>query len=119
MGLVVDIILQIKALKRALYVAISGLPDNPKIKRLGSGCFTIMSSDISRDRIWSPEYYDFRLQYEEIIKLIDKTPIEKIDKVFEDIFKTGFLYNTGNDRSRRYILHPEVIEHLKGLFKGV
>ncbi len=120
MEITIEIIKQIQDLKKKLYDSINELPDNPKINRLSGNCFTIMSSDLSVDRVLSPEYYDFKHQYREIIKCIDNSRIETLDKVLNEIVKTGIIKQSKIDGGYNlFKLNPTVIEYLKQLLKGV
>ncbi len=118
MEITIGIIKQIQHLKKKLYDSINELPDNPKINRLNGNCFTIMSSDLSVDKVLSPEYYDFKLQYREIIKCIDKSRIETLDKVLNEIVKTGIIKQSKIDGGYNlFKLNPTVIKYLKQLLK--
>lgn len=98
-------------LENKLRDALNDLPDNPKIERLNHNCFIMSSKDLS-NKNWSVEYYDFKRQYREIIKVIDKTSIDRLDKVMSKIIKTGIIEDKRNYHNR-VILNPSVVEFLR------
>ena len=87
---------------------ISSLPDNPKIKRLGERCFTISSKDLGD--VWSPEYHDFKHQYETIIGQLDKMGTAAGVNFLRRALKKGSFWI-----GYTYKLNPQVIEHLKSI----
>lgn len=90
---------------------IRGLPDNNKITRLGNNCFTIRHSDLSDSLILSPEYYDFKVQYEKLIKIVNETEFTKLLDVLASIIKRKHYLKSGHN----FIFHPEVINNLKNV----
>jgi len=102
----------IHKIKEELQAAISALPDNPSIKRLGHGAFTISSKDLGNN--WTPEFHDFKIQYGILITLIDKTQPDKLANVLTEVINNGKLRD--KDRNRTVYFHPEVIKLLKELF---
>jgi hypothetical protein len=96
---------------------IEELPDNPNINRLNKNCYTISMSQIRNHGNMSPEFYDFKYQYNLLIEKLDKTPvtefIELMDKVIES--KKLTLYQDG--RLGTYKLHPEVVENIKKVWR--
>ncbi len=96
---------------------IKNLPDNPKIKRLNSNCFTINKNDL--DDNLSPYYYDFKYQYKMIVDNLNvpnEKFIEKLDKI---ILEKRVKYpGTGRYGSNIYEkLNPIVGTHLEKLRK--
>ena len=65
---------------------IEQLPDNQSIKVSGSPrCFTVNFSQLQRNCNLSAKFYDFRVQYQEIIERIKKSRIESLPGLFEKI----------------------------------
>lgn len=103
---------QIEQLKQELIKQIQGLPDNPNIKYLAENprCFTIMSSDIGQN--WSPEYHDFRTQYEKIVDKIQTSTIENVEKMLMSIVEDGKIRESNG---RYFTFHPEVRKFVSDL----
>jgi hypothetical protein len=104
---------KIADLRSKLYGELLKFPDNPKITRISKSvnAFTINSSDLSKDMKLSPQYYDFRLTYHQIIEWINNM---SPDKIFENLslaVERGFFMH----KNQRYFLHADVIEKLKTL----
>jgi hypothetical protein len=99
---------KVTALKTDLIGKISDLPDNPKIKRIGTEgkAFTMSSKDLGES--WSPFYYDFKSQYKAIVKIINTSPIETVITKMESIVENGYADNSKS--SQRF--HPEVRKYL-------
>jgi len=108
---------------RDLRKSILSLPENQKIKVLSNKprCFVMNFSDLdSRD--WTPEYYNFKKQYQAICREIRKKEFKQIIPFLKNIIKTGkmkkveFHYWWGTHRVNvRVNIHPQVIENIKGL----
>ena len=108
----------IRAVRDILINQVKGFPDNPRIDRVNSKCFTMSISDLSDDLVLAPEYYDFRAQYEFVALALRATPLDKIGKTFREIVETGkarvpYRFRGQNWKYQR--LHPDVIENLKPL----
>ena len=80
---------------------------NDKLKPIGECCFTISFSDLSKDCVLSPKYYDFSWQFDLIIKKLRKQGIEAFMNTVQKIIETGKC-----DGER---FHPDVIAVLKEL----
>lgn len=107
---------RVKELLAKLYEAIENLPDNPNINRVSSNIYTMQFSELQRGKSWLPEHYDFKHQYREVIKAMQKSqqPLTR----FENIIEAGeIVYNAGSgwNSTHRVRLHPDVITHLKAL----
>ena len=107
----------LNALKQELIDVIGEQPDNPRIKRLEGGAFTMNVSDCftKKGSNLSPYYHDFDYQYSELIKIVTKTDSERLIPVFEEIINTGFHNAKSKDRIQ---FHPDVIEKIKA-FTGL
>lgn len=105
----------LEALKQDLTDKIRSLPDNPKIHRVKGNphCFIMGSKDLGS--IWSPEYHDFKHQYEVIIEMIEKRNIKQIKELFQQILSKGWVYFESSKGRNRHKFHPEVIEMLRNL----
>lgn len=130
--------------KEALKVKINALPDNPRIKRINNNpnCFIISSGDIfgnKRKKVkyktakqiekaaltgktgdytpsnnLSAEYHDFKIQYEVLCELIDKTEFVKLPDVLEQLIKEKQLVKP-NQHTIKF--HPDVIKALDKTLK--
>lgn len=81
---------------------------NPSLNPIGDGsvCYTIKFSDLSPDKVLSPQFYNWEWQFDSIIKKMKaQTSLTTLRNVLERIVETGKL---DGDR-----LHPEVIDVLK------
>lgn len=100
---------KVKKLKAEIATEIRNLPDNPKIHRIGKNTYTINVSDLSEDVKLSPRHYDFKRQYEEIIRLVERTNIKDVESRLDEIIRTG--------RWETMVFHPDVIKNLKRIWK--
>jgi len=75
---------QIEEMKKTILKEIETFEQNPKIKPLSKNCFIIKVSDLSKDLNLSPFYYNYKLQYQEICNIIEKTKVENILSVLND-----------------------------------
>lgn len=105
---------QIKKLKQELITQIQELPDNPKINRVAESprCFIIMSSDM--DNNWSPEYHDFKTQYEKIVEKIETSTIENVEKLMKLIIEDGKIKESNG---QYFVFHPDVRKFVSDLIK--
>lgn len=94
-----------------LSTSIGDLPDNPNIVRRASNpsVFTASSKDLGS--VWSPEYYDFRIQYEAIREGISKHPLDVLEW-WEDVRDSGKIKTR---EGTALVLHPDVIKHVDAL----
>lgn len=106
---------RIQMARREINEKILSLPQNPDIEALspGSRAFTVKASDLSGNP-WSPGYHDFTSQYQMIVKTLDETPIEQVEKKLREMIKKGHipLYKI------KYPLHPGVVKNLQSLFSN-
>lgn len=68
------------------------IPDNPGIKRIGSGCFTVKLSTIaeSPNLMLDPYYYDFEFQKNAILSILNsKASFEHQINALKEIAETG------------------------------
>lgn len=92
------------------------LPDNPDIKRLsdsGPSCFVVNFSKLHDN--WSPEYYDFKKQYEVLVDVLFKCEAEKVLFRLEQILRDSSVKLTENGVSRTFRFHPTVIKNVTEL----
>lgn len=64
---------------------IKNLPDNPKIKRMNTptGVFIISYQNLENNL--SPEYYDFKIQYQQISEMIQHIPPHKVERFIGEL----------------------------------
>ena len=96
--------------QKAVDIVESQRQQNPALKPLGDGktCYTIKLSDLSSDRVLSPQFYNWEWQFDAIIKKMKaQTSLTTLRNVLERVVETGKL---DGDR-----LHPEVLNVLKGV----
>lgn len=103
-----------KAIVKILQDKISELPDNSKIKRIGTtGAFSMNISDVfsTKTASLSPDYYDFKHQYKTLVKILEHTEPGNVFNKLDQICKDGEI-RIKNSTLR---FHPDVISHLKTL----
>lgn len=88
---------------------LNGIPDNPNVKRLSAGCFTMNSSSLSKTLILSPPFYDFLCQRDILIHLADRIPVRNYLNRLIQIRDTGVY---GDNR-----FHPQVVSNLKTILQ--
>lgn len=95
-----------------LATLINALPDNPKINRISDNAYTISSSDLGTKN-WSPSYNDFKSQYERIAEDVKRSsdPFNQL----ATIITVGKVKDHRTTPKKFVTLHPDVIEHLKGI----
>jgi hypothetical protein len=117
---------KIEELRAGLLKHINELPDNPAIKRLGNGCFTMSMSKMTlsfktgakadgtdkrmTSSNWCPEMHDFKRQYQKIATILSTRPMEDVECTLHQLI---FQEEWGG-----YKFHPEVIKNLKALWKA-
>lgn len=113
---------EIKRYKSAINDLINGLkkqilelPDNPNIKRISDSphCFTVNFSQLHDN--WSPEYYDFKKQYEVLVDVLFKSEPEKVLSRLEQILRDSSVKFTENGVSRVFRFHPTVMKNVMEL----
>ena len=95
-----------------LKAQIVALPDNPRIKRMSRGAFTMSSKDL--DGNWSAEHHDFKKQYELIIGMIERSEPSRAVAIIRAAIEEGSI-RPSKAPHNTLKLHPDVINHLKGL----
>jgi hypothetical protein len=105
-----DLQRQIDSIKESIAAKVRELPDNPRIQRLGDGCFLIHRADIGQN--WTPQHHDFRVQYERIIVEVNKLPISQIPGFFKRVIEEGKIRETGG---HYFTFHNDVRIFLKSL----
>jgi hypothetical protein len=110
---ILDKINQIKAELSQLAESIRNLPSNPNVEQLNDNCLLIKSNELFYHDKWSPEYYNFKYQYNFIAELVETLPIDQvIEKLYRICNKKSYYYK-GNTIN----FHPDVIKNLKGIIK--
>lgn len=109
----------------ALQAEIKSLPDNPNLKRIaiGGNAFVMSSAHLST-RSWSPEFYDFKWQYQAIAELVANAnkgqEFASLLKVLKErkIVKT---YNRGSKwkSSHTTLLNDEVCANVTNILKTI
>lgn len=94
---------QLTSVVTQLNDCITSLPDNPNIQRINSKCFTVNSKHLQNN--WSVLYYDYKQQYEEIIKIISKGEPQFVVSKLKNIIK--------EHKHEKIRSHPDVIRNLK------
>ena len=106
-----------KELLGQLKTHILALPDNPRINRITSQCFTINSKDLGSN--WSPEHHNFKKQYELIVKELQASKPANVFNKLHKIISEGKIVTsttTGYLRTNHTLnLHPDVVSHLRKL----
>jgi len=103
---------EMKGLVDALKAQIAALPDNPRIKRLSAYGFVMSSKDLNNN--WSAEHHNFLEQYRLIVEMIERAEPSRAVAIVRDAVAKGFIRPT-KAPSNAFKLHPDVINHLKGL----
>ncbi len=100
---------ELRLLGEKIPAMIAEMPDNPRIKRIdGGNCFIMSSANIGKNM--SAEHHDFKYQYREIIKYLQKpTPLHPIEKL-KRILEKGRIPDHEN---RFFDLHEDVLNHIK------
>ena len=107
---VADLATQLRAIRDEIAQQILDLPQNPRITPVGqSGAFSIKMSDLGT-RNWAASYHDFKAQYEQISKVIERSRPENVLSSLQTIIKTGRLANECNAK-----LHPDVVANLNAV----
>lgn len=79
--------------------AVNPLLDNPRI-------FTLSSKDLS-NQSWSPRYYDYGWQFDNLISVLKNKSLDTFLKTIQALVDTGKL------NGEKY--HPDVIRELRAL----
>ena len=82
---VVSISKQRAAMEKRLISEIRKLKDNPNITRINKNVLTMSIKYLSEDNILDARYYDYRWQYEEVIRALQVSPLERMFNIMEDI----------------------------------
>lgn len=107
---------KIQAIKDALKEKILSLPQNPRIKELGHGCFTVSSHDLIGGAPWTPEYHNFRGQYQALAELVDNVEPKNLVTRLTEALDRGSVGRDGKSSPfQRIPLHPDVVAHMRGL----
>ena len=99
-------------LVEALQEQIRKLPDNPRIKRLSTKCFTMSWSNVGSN--WSAEHHDFRKQYELLTEMIRKASPDRAVAIIRDAVETGKI-RPYDGPGGTVSLHQDVIGYLRTL----
>lgn len=101
----------IDAIVEKLEDKIKSLPENDKIKRVSKNAF-IMNSKHLLNTCWSPEFYDFKFQYEKIIEKLKSIDPLRIKETLEQIVTNEFIGKASEPYQNRTRIHPQVIKYL-------
>ena len=94
-----------RAKEKALNTVKQQKHQNPALTPIGERCFTLKLSDLSKDLILSPQYYDFNWQYDLLINKLTTKGVEYFVSFIEKVVK--------EQKCDGYRLHPEVIKSLE------
>ena len=106
-------------IKTELVNAIEEIPQNKNITPLGNRCFSVSFSEIlNNNGIISPDYYDFEVQKEFLIEILesDKRGFEKKIEILKEIAEKGKILSRGQHTIR---FHPEVLTKIKEILKDL
>lgn len=110
---IIEKIDQIKAELSQLAGSIRDLPPNPNVEHLGNNCFSISLNEIAKHDKWSPEFHNFKKQYDFIAELVETLPIDQVINKLDKICNSKRYYH----KSNLIMFHPDVIENLKSIIK--
>jgi len=89
--------------------AVESHQDNPRIKRREGNAFVLKLSDLGTN--WTPEYHDFKLQYEAIAALLRRNPFQAVS-VLQSAVAKGTV---DTERKKNLRMHPDVVASLQRL----
>lgn len=96
----------------ALREQILNMPDNPRIHRVkGHHAFGMRFSNLDK---WSVEHQDFKVQYEAVADLVEKSPQRAVE-ILKNAVATGKVIPHGGSFNSTIHLHCDVVAHLKTL----
>ena len=95
------------AKREALSTIEASEKQNPKINKIGKCIFSIKLSNLSEDLVLSPHYYDFKWQFDLIIKNLKRKSIESFVPFLKLVVEKG---KCNGER-----LHPDVLKILSDL----
>lgn len=102
-------------IKEKINSLILSMPDNPDITRISERprTFTVKFSTIvkSGSLNMSPYFYDWKYQYERLVRKVNQTEITNLIDMIDMIIRKGaFIID-----DEKVQLHPEVIKQLKSI----
>ena len=106
-------------IKAELIAEIDAIPQNKNITPLGNKCFSVSFSEVlNNNGILSPDYYDFEVQKEFLIEVLesDKRSFEKKIEILKEIAEKGKILSQGQHTIR---FHPDVIAKIKTLLDQI
>lgn len=98
-----------KARDEFFEILLNEIPESNHIKRLNQNCFLINLSDLSKDKILDPKFYDYKYQMDLCISVLTKTPISEFISTIKKMIKDGFIVYAHKEQK----LHPVIIKYLK------
>lgn len=110
--------LDLQAIKLELKEEIQAIGQNPNIKPLAKGAYTIKLSELLKADNFSPLHHDFEYQTNFLCQIIDHTEPTKLEAKLRDIVKTGKTKQwwDGKDRfgtsTTAFKFHADVISAL-------
>lgn len=95
--------------------AIDKIPENEQIHRLGSNCFLVKFSEMSRWNVLSAEFYDFAVQKRRLKEILGTAvSLERQVERLADVAETGKLKIAGKaGNGYTMVFHPKVCQALK------
>ena len=94
---------------------IDKIPENEQIHRLGSNCFLVKFSEMSRWNVLSAEFYDFSVQKRRLKEILGTAvSLERQVERLADVAETGKLKIAGKaGTGHTMVFHPKVCQALK------
>ena len=100
-------------IKIRLMEELTSFPQNPHINKLSGDAFSISSATIFADKnnTLSPEYYDFKRQYEVLSGIISKAKLSSLPDILNKIIENKSAVIGSKPYTFKF--HDEVISNLK------
>lgn len=119
---------QVADIKLKYILELKNIKQNPDINSLRNNCFSIKFSDLSKDLVLSPSYYDFNRQKDILIAAVIQLDLKHLKNYFTYIIEKGSLpistpikeKGTGKvlyEGGYNFRINPLVIEEIKRIFK--
>lgn len=88
--------------------SIKNLPTNTKVKKINSHIQILNFKDLDSSN-WTPEFYNFEWQYNEVVKDIQNCSVLKLESYFEELIKNGTIKRF----NKNFKLNPTVLNNIK------
>jgi hypothetical protein len=102
----------LESMKSHIQGCIDALPDNCNIDRVSQNAFTVSSSELGKHDNWSPEFHDFKAQYQVVLSRLQSV---KSIAEFQRFLKGAVMEKQITKGKVRYRLHPDVLVQLQAL----